>query len=59
MKQIINLHKKNIWMVGFVGALPQPIVVKENFKNVPQGLLWDFPLIRSPKNFRPEQFYFE
>ncbi|AAD36142.1 oligopeptide ABC transporter, periplasmic oligopeptide-binding protein [Thermotoga maritima MSB8] len=59
MKEIINLHKKNIWMVGFVGALPQPIVVKENFKNVPQGLLWDFPLIRSPKNFRPEQFYFE
>jgi len=57
VKQVIDLHKKNIWMVGFVGALPQPIVVKNNFRNVPEGLLWDFPLIRSPKNFRPEQFF--
>ena len=58
MRQIIELHKKNLWMVGTVGALPQVIVVKNNFRNVPEGLIWDDPL-RSPKNFRPEQFFFK
>lgn len=33
-KEIINLHKKNLWMIGTVGELPQPVVVKNNFRNV-------------------------
>jgi peptide/nickel transport system substrate-binding protein len=58
VREFLNLHKKNLWMVGTVGALPQPIVVKNNFRNVPSGLPWDDPL-RSPKNLRPEQFFFK
>ncbi len=57
-KEIINLHKKNIWMIGLVGEVPQLIVVKNNFRNIPDGLLWD-DNIRSPKNARPEQFFFK
>jgi peptide/nickel transport system substrate-binding protein len=55
-QEIINLHKKNLWYIGTVGELPQPVVVKNNFKNVPDGIVWDDPL-RSPKNARPEQFF--
>lgn len=57
-KEIINLHKRNIWMIGIVGELPQPVVVKNNFRNVPDGVIWDDTL-RSPKNARPEQFFFK
>ncbi len=57
-KEIINLHKRNIWMIGIVGELPQPVVVKNNCRNVPDGIIWDDTL-RSPKNARPEQFSFK
>lgn len=57
-KEIINLHKRNIWMIGIVGELPQPVVVKNNFRNVPDGIVWDDTL-RAPKNARPEQFFFK
>ena len=57
-KEIINLHKKNIWMIGIVGEVHQLIVAKNNFRNIPDGLLWD-DNIRSPKNARPEQFFFK
>jgi len=57
-KEIINIHKRNIWMIGIVGELPQPVVVKSNFRNVPDGIVWDDTL-RSPKNARPEQFFFK
>lgn len=57
-KEIINLHKRNIWMIGIVGELPQPGVVKNNFRNVPDGIIWDDTL-RAPKNARPEQFFFK
>jgi len=32
--------------------------VKNNFRNVPDGLVWDDTL-RAPKNARPEQFFFK
>ncbi len=57
-KGIIDLHKENIWMIGTVGEVPQLIVAKNNFRNIPDGLLWD-DNIRSPKNGRPEQFFFK
>ncbi len=57
-KEIINLHKENIWMIGTVGELPQPVVVKNNVRNVPDDVVWDDSL-RTPKNSRPEQFFFK
>jgi peptide/nickel transport system substrate-binding protein len=55
-QEIVSLHKKNLWCIGTVGELPQPVVVKNGFMNVPDGIVWDDPL-RSPKNARPEQFF--
>lgn len=56
MREIINTHKKNLWMIGMVGELPQLIIAKNNFRNVPEGLIYDFPLF-SPANSFPEQFF--
>ncbi|HPC76972.1 MAG TPA: ABC transporter substrate-binding protein, partial [bacterium] len=57
-KEIINLHKRNIWIIGLVGELPQPAIAKNNLRNVPDGIIWD-DSVRSPKNARPEQFFFK
>lgn len=57
-KEIVNIHKRNIWFIGCVGELPQPIVVNNNLKNVPTECLYD-DTTRSPKNARPEQFFFK
>jgi|YelNatPaOPRAMG01_1025707.scaffolds.fasta_scaffold03856_19 peptide/nickel transport system substrate-binding protein len=57
-KEIVNIHKRNIWIIGFVGELPQPVVAKNNLKNIVDGILWD-DTTRSPKNARPEQFFFK
>ncbi|HOJ93535.1 MAG TPA: ABC transporter substrate-binding protein [Dictyoglomaceae bacterium] len=56
IKQMIALHRKNIWIIGTVGALPQIVVVKNNFKNVPEDLISDAPLF-TPLNAFPEQFF--
>jgi peptide/nickel transport system substrate-binding protein len=57
-KEIIDIHKKNIFFIGTVGEMQIPVVVKNNFRNVPDGLIFDHPLF-SPKNARPEQFFFK
>jgi len=57
-REIVNIHKRNIWMIGTVGELPQPVVVKNNFRNVPEELISD-STISTPKNGRPEQFFFK
>lgn len=58
IKEIVALHRKNIWIIGTVGALPQLVIVKNNMKNVPEYAIWDDPL-RSPLISYPDQFYFE
>ena len=56
LKEIFEIHKRNIWMIGTVGELPQPVIVKNNFKNVPEKLISDDSLF-SPANAHPEQFF--
>ncbi|WP_241208659.1 hypothetical protein [Thermotoga sp. Cell2] len=36
-REIINIHKKNIFFIGTVGEPIWPVVVKEYFKNVPDS----------------------
>ena len=55
-EEIIKLHTKNIWMIGTVGETIQPVVVKNNFRNVPKELIRD-DILRSPGNAEPIQFF--
>ena len=57
-KEIIKLHIKNLWLIGTVGELPRVVVVKNNFRNVPEKLIQDDPL-RTPGNANPQQFFFK
>jgi len=56
--EFIKLQIKNIWIVGTVGKIPLPAVVKNNFRNVPEVRLIDDTL-RTPKNADVEQFFIE
>ncbi len=58
IRQIIALHRKNIWIIGTVGGVPQLVIAKNNLRNVKDGLLWDDPF-RSELNSFPEQFFFK
>jgi len=57
-KEIVNLHIKNIWMIGTVGETIQPVVVKNYFRNVPEELIYSNPLM-TPGNAQTSQFFIE
>jgi len=54
-KKIAELHEKNIWIIGTTGAGATVLVVRNNFRNVPSGLVWTDELrylgIGSPSQF--------
>jgi peptide/nickel transport system substrate-binding protein len=55
-KEIAALQAENLWFIGTVGELPHVFIVKNNFRNVPDGLPSDW-IFKSPGNGHPEQFF--
>ncbi|NLC67314.1 MAG: ABC transporter substrate-binding protein [Clostridiaceae bacterium] len=54
--EIIKLHAKNMWIIGYTGPMPQFILVKNNFRNVPEGLIY-CDEFRDLGHGRPMQFF--
>jgi peptide/nickel transport system substrate-binding protein len=54
--EIIKLHQKNMWIISYTGPMPSVIVVKNNFMNVPDGLVYADEF-RNLANGRPAQFF--
>lgn len=58
IQKIVDLHKANIWVIGLVSELPVPVVVKNNFRNVPEfGMVLDE--VRGTHIAQPAQFFFK
>ncbi|MBP8638844.1 MAG: ABC transporter substrate-binding protein [Dictyoglomi bacterium] len=55
-KELISLSTENLWSIGTVGLIPNPVVVKENFRNVPE-VIFSEHLLLTPRNAFPEQFF--
>ena len=53
-EEINQLHIKNIWMIGTVGESPWVVVVKNNFRNIPEVLT---VAGICPDNADPEQWF--
>ncbi len=56
-KKIVAEQAENLWRIGVVGLLPQPLIVSERLRNVPEkynygGWDWDHTM-----PVRPEQFF--
>jgi peptide/nickel transport system substrate-binding protein len=54
-QQIQELNRKHLWVIGTIGELPEPFLVKNTFRNVPRVAIsgWSF---RTPGNASPEVF---
>ncbi len=52
-KKIIDLNRKNLWVIGTLGDVPTIFVVNDRFRNVPEVAIagWVF---RTPGNTAPE-----
>jgi peptide/nickel transport system substrate-binding protein len=57
-RQIIDLNRENLWVIGVVGRIPPLVLVKNNFRNVPKAAVvgWVF---RTPGNTAPECYAME
>ena len=55
-KQLLDIHKEHPWMIGTVGEAPSPLIVKNNFFNVPEGFI-DDDTLRGIGYANPFQFF--
>lgn len=57
-KQIIELNRQNLWVLGTIGEIPQIFIVKNSFRNVPEVAVAAWPL-RTPGATAPECYAIE
>ena len=57
-RQILELDKENLWCIGVCTAPPEIVVVKNNFRNVPEQAISDWHLL-TPGATSPEQYFFK
>ena len=57
-KELVKWHAESVHVIGTVGLLPNVVVVKNNFKNVPQDFTTDW-IYMAPGTLDPCHFYFE
>ena len=55
-RQMLELNKENLWMLGVSTPPPTLVVVKNNFRNVPEVALYD-DQVRAPGNTATEQYF--
>lgn len=56
-KQIVRIASTKLFVIGTVGMVPTPVVVKNNFMNVPDTHTADW-IIMTPGTLDPAHFYF-
>jgi peptide/nickel transport system substrate-binding protein len=57
-KQIVRIATEEAWTISTVGMVPGPLIVKNNFRNVPEEYTQDW-IYMSPGNLDPSQFFFK
>lgn len=57
VQKIYDLHKKNIWIIGYLEPLPVRNMVNNKLRNVPEGIM-NVDEFRFANLARPEQFYY-
>lgn len=57
-KKIVAFQAENLWQIGTVGMVPQPVIVRDNLENIPEKYLFgcDYAFIRDSC---PEQYFFK
>jgi len=55
-RQILELNKENVFVIGIATAPPELVIVKNNFRNVPDVAVSDWNLL-TPGATAPEQYF--
>ncbi len=57
-QKILDLNREHLWVIGTIGDVPAPVIVKDTFRNVPDEAIsgWIF---RTPGNTAPECYAIE
>lgn len=55
---ILANHAENVWTIGTVAAVPQPVVVRSSLKNVPADGLYNYDPGAHFGLYRPDCFWF-
>ena len=56
-QELVRMSTEGLWTLGTVGMVPNPVVVKNNFMNVPDYHVADW-IIMTPGTLDPSHFYF-
>jgi len=57
-KSLIRKHAENVFVIGTVGMVPNVVVVKNDFRNVPDNFTTDW-IYMAPGTLDPCHFYFD
>lgn len=58
-KRMLEIHADNVFTIGIVSGVPQPIVVHKRLKNVPAEAIYSWDPGAHFGLYRPDQFYFD
>ena len=58
VEKIIDLHEKNLFMIGVMSSMPKIAIVNSHMRNVPDDIL-DADILRTPGNAKPWTFFYE
>lgn len=56
IEEMFKIWSKNLWVIPTAGSYNLPVIVKNNFRNVPKEATLAYPLF-SPGYLNPEQFF--
>lgn len=56
-EKIVDIHEKNIFMIGVMSSMPKIAIVNKDMRNVPDGIL-DADILRTPGNAKPWIFFY-
>ena len=56
-KRIYELHKENVWAIGYLSSIPTYFLIDNNLMNFPEGMI-NCDEFRWTSIARPEQLYF-
>ena len=56
-KRIYELHKENVWAIGYLSSIPTYFLIDNNLMNFPEGMI-NCDEFRWTSMARPEQLYF-
>jgi|HigsolmetaAR201D_1030396.scaffolds.fasta_scaffold03967_6 peptide/nickel transport system substrate-binding protein len=57
-RELVRMSSEGLWTIGTVGMVPELVVVKNNFRNVPESTISDW-LIMTPGTTDPAQYFFD